>query len=152
MEPLGLPTSEIPQVISFKTVMLWGLCGKRTPRIFSSPLASMSRQAKKKEKKKNEHINKSIQGRDVSKGADSTVGNQRVRRPACQSGEHRSDGLFLDESATGWDASTTSPILLLLGKTSRQGRTSLFSMYQPRCIIFKLLGDLTLPALGKALF
>ncbi|XP_007890145.1 broad substrate specificity ATP-binding cassette transporter ABCG2 isoform X3 [Callorhinchus milii] len=60
--------------------------------------------------------------------------------------------LFLDEPTTGLDASTAHAVLLLLKRMSKQGKTIIFSIHQPRYSIFKLFDSLTLLANGRMIF
>ncbi|XP_036083615.1 broad substrate specificity ATP-binding cassette transporter ABCG2 isoform X4 [Rousettus aegyptiacus] len=60
--------------------------------------------------------------------------------------------LFLDEPTTGLDSSTANAVLLLLKRMSKQGRTIIFSIHQPRYSIFKLFDSLTLLASGRLMF
>lgn len=145
--------------MSFKMVMLWGPCSKRTPRIFSSRLASMSRQAKttttKKQQKTPQHLTQSIQGLDVSKVADSTTGTQplglclgaRGWRPAWQRrGRIRPSCFRMSPPLAERPAPPTQSFCSSGRRHGREGPAS------SRDSAASLLGDLTLPALGKVLF
>ncbi|KAK2489481.1 hypothetical protein MC885_011514 [Smutsia gigantea] len=77
---------------------------------------------------KNERINKVIQELGLSKVADSKVGTQFIR------------------GVSGGERKRTS-----IGM-SKQGRTIIFSIHQPRYSIFKLFDSLTLLASGRLMF
>uniref|UniRef100_A0A8C3YLG7 ABC-type xenobiotic transporter n=1 Tax=Catagonus wagneri TaxID=51154 RepID=A0A8C3YLG7_9CETA len=110
---------------------------------------------------KNERINMVIQELGLDKVADSKVGTQFIR--GVSGGERKRTSiamelitdpsiLFLDEPTTGLDSSTANAVLLLLKRMSKQGRTIIFSIHQPRYSIFKLFDSLTLLASGKLMF
>ncbi|XP_045392759.1 broad substrate specificity ATP-binding cassette transporter ABCG2 [Lemur catta] len=110
---------------------------------------------------KNERINKVIQELGLSKVADSKVGTQFIRGVSGGERKRTSIGmelitdpsiLFLDEPTTGLDSSTANAVLLLLKRMSKQGRTIIFSIHQPRYSIFKLFDSLTLLASGRLMF
>ncbi|NWH94174.1 ABCG2 protein, partial [Aegithalos caudatus] len=114
-----------------------------------------------KEQEKNERVNQIIKELGLSKVADSKVGTQFTR--GVSGGERKRTNigmelitdpaiLFLDEPTTGLDASTANAVLLLLKRMSRQGRTIIFSIHQPRYSIFRLFDSLTLLAAGKVLY
>ncbi|XP_058151657.1 broad substrate specificity ATP-binding cassette transporter ABCG2 isoform X2 [Dasypus novemcinctus] len=110
---------------------------------------------------KNERINKVIQELGLDKVADSKVGTQFIRGVSGGERKRTSIGmelitdpsiLFLDEPTTGLDSSTANAVLLLLKRMSKQGRTIIFSIHQPRYSIFKLFDSLTLLASGRLMF
>ncbi|XP_066135184.1 broad substrate specificity ATP-binding cassette transporter ABCG2-like isoform X2 [Saccopteryx bilineata] len=110
---------------------------------------------------KNERINMVIQELGLTKVADSKVGTQFIRGVSGGERKRTSIGmelitdpsiLFLDEPTTGLDSSTANAVLLLLKKMSKQGRTIIFSIHQPRYSIFKLFDSLTLLASGRLVF
>ncbi|XP_037686158.1 broad substrate specificity ATP-binding cassette transporter ABCG2 [Choloepus didactylus] len=110
---------------------------------------------------KNERINKVIQELGLDKVADSKVGTQFIRGVSGGERKRTSIGmelitdpsiLFLDEPTTGLDSSTADTVLLLLKRMSKQGRTIIFSIHQPRYSIFKLFDSLTLLASGRLMF
>ncbi|ELW67474.1 ATP-binding cassette sub-family G member 2 [Tupaia chinensis] len=110
---------------------------------------------------KNERISKVIQELGLDKVADSKVGTQFIRGVSGGERKRTSIGielitdpsiLFLDEPTTGLDSSTANAVLLLLKRMSRQGRTIIFSIHQPRYSIFKLFDSLTLLASGRLMF
>ncbi|XP_036310626.2 broad substrate specificity ATP-binding cassette transporter ABCG2 [Pipistrellus kuhlii] len=114
-----------------------------------------------KNHEKNERINKVIQELGLAKVADSKVGTQFTRGVSGGERKRTSIGmelitdpsiLFLDEPTTGLDSSTANAVLLLLKRMSKQGRTIIFSIHQPRYSIFKLFDSLTLLASGKMMF
>ncbi|KAG8511622.1 ATP-binding cassette sub-family G member 2 [Galemys pyrenaicus] len=110
---------------------------------------------------KNERINKVIHELGLDKVADSKVGTQFIRGVSGGERKRTSIGmelitdpsiLFLDEPTTGLDSSTANAVLLLLKRMSKQGRTIIFSIHQPRYSIFKLFDSLTLLASGRLMF
>ncbi|XP_053796646.1 LOW QUALITY PROTEIN: broad substrate specificity ATP-binding cassette transporter ABCG2-like [Vidua chalybeata] len=114
-----------------------------------------------KEQEKNERVNQIIKELGLSKVADSKVGTQFSR--GVSGGERKRTNigmelitdpaiLFLDEPTTGLDASTANAVLLLLKRMSKQGRTIIFSIHQPRYSIFRLFDRLTLLAAGRMLY
>ncbi|NWU34095.1 ABCG2 protein, partial [Hylia prasina] len=114
-----------------------------------------------KEKEKNERVNQIITELGLSKVADSKVGTPFTRGVSGGERKRTSIGmelitdpsiLFLDEPTTGLDASTANAVLLLLKRMSRQGRTIIFSIHQPRYSIFRLFDNLTLLTSGRVLY
>lgn len=114
-----------------------------------------------KNHEKNERINMVIKELGLEKVADSKVGTQFTRGVSGGERKRTSIGmelitdpsiLFLDEPTTGLDSSTANAVLLLLKRMSKQGRTIIFSIHQPRYSIFKLFDSLTLLASGKLMF
>ncbi|XP_066042566.1 broad substrate specificity ATP-binding cassette transporter ABCG2 isoform X2 [Chamaea fasciata] len=114
-----------------------------------------------REQEKNERVNQIIKELGLSKVADSKVGTQFTR--GVSGGERKRTNigmelitdpaiLFLDEPTTGLDASTANAVLLLLKRMSKQGKTIIFSIHQPRYSIFRLFDSLTLLAAGRVLY
>ncbi|NXO63116.1 ABCG2 protein, partial [Phainopepla nitens] len=114
-----------------------------------------------KEREKNERVNQIIKELGLSKVADSKVGTQFSR--GVSGGERKRTNigmelitdpaiLFLDEPTTGLDASTANAVLMLLKRMSKQGKTIIFSIHQPRYSIFRLFDNLTLLAAGRVLY
>ncbi|NXX34735.1 ABCG2 protein, partial [Nicator chloris] len=115
-----------------------------------------------KEQEKDERVNQIIKELGLSKVADSKVGTQFSR--GVSGGERKRTNigmeiitdpaiLFLDEPTTGLDASTANAVLLLLKRwMSKQGKTIIFSIHQPRYSIFRLFDSLTLLAAGRVLY
>ncbi|XP_060103055.1 broad substrate specificity ATP-binding cassette transporter ABCG2-like [Heteronotia binoei] len=110
---------------------------------------------------KEERINQILRELGLTKVADSKVGTQFIR--GISGGERKRTNigmelitdpavLFLDEPTTGLDASTANAVLLLLKRMSRQGKTIIFSIHQPRYSIFRLFDNLTLLAAGRMLY
>uniref|UniRef100_A0AAR2LAM2 ABC transporter domain-containing protein n=1 Tax=Pygocentrus nattereri TaxID=42514 RepID=A0AAR2LAM2_PYGNA len=60
--------------------------------------------------------------------------------------------LFLDEPTTGLDSNTAHMIITLLHKLSRNGRTIIFSIHQPRYSIFQQFDHLTLLNKGEIIY
>ncbi|OBS66129.1 hypothetical protein A6R68_05332 [Neotoma lepida] len=114
-----------------------------------------------KNHEKNERINMVIKELGLNKVADSKVGTQFTRGVSGGERKRTSIGmelitdpsiLFLDEPTTGLDSSTANAVLLLLKRMSKNGRTIIFSIHQPRYSIFKLFDSLTLLASGKLMY
>ncbi|NWH58932.1 ABCG2 protein, partial [Geococcyx californianus] len=114
-----------------------------------------------KEQEKNERVNQIIKELGLTKVADSKVGTQFTR--GVSGGERKRTNigmelitdpaiLFLDEPTTGLDASTANAVLLLLKRMTKQGKTIIFSIHQPRYSIFRLFDNLTLLAAGRVLY
>ncbi|XP_075058047.1 broad substrate specificity ATP-binding cassette transporter ABCG2 isoform X2 [Mixophyes fleayi] len=114
-----------------------------------------------RQKEKDERINKIIKELGLTKVADAKVGTQLIR--GVSGGERKRTNigmelitdpgiLFLDEPTTGLDASTANAVLLLLKRMSRQGKTIIFSIHQPRYSIFRLFSSMTLLAGGRMLY
>ncbi|XP_072478443.1 broad substrate specificity ATP-binding cassette transporter ABCG2 isoform X2 [Notamacropus eugenii] len=112
-------------------------------------------------REKNEQINRILQELGLEKVADSKVGTQFSRGVSGGERKRTSIGmelisdpsiLFLDEPTTGLDSSTANAVLLLLKRMSKQGRTIIFSIHQPRYSIFKLFDSLTLLASGRLIY
>ncbi|XP_075421669.1 broad substrate specificity ATP-binding cassette transporter ABCG2 isoform X2 [Ascaphus truei] len=114
-----------------------------------------------RQKEKDDRISQIIKELGLTKVADSKVGTQMIR--GVSGGERKRTNigmelitdpaiLFLDEPTTGLDASTANAVLLLLKKMSRQGKTIIFSIHQPRYSIFRLFDCLTLLAGGRMLY
>uniref|UniRef100_A0A8C9VYI4 ATP-binding cassette, sub-family G (WHITE), member 2b n=1 Tax=Scleropages formosus TaxID=113540 RepID=A0A8C9VYI4_SCLFO len=60
--------------------------------------------------------------------------------------------LFLDEPTTGLDANTANSIIALLQRLSRNGKTIIFSIHQPRFSIFRQFDHLTLMNKGEIIY
>lgn len=60
--------------------------------------------------------------------------------------------LFLDEPTTGLDANTANSIMELLQKLSKNGKTIIFAIHQPRYSIFRQFDHLTLMNKGDIIF
>ncbi|XP_070587082.1 broad substrate specificity ATP-binding cassette transporter ABCG2-like isoform X1 [Erythrolamprus reginae] len=110
---------------------------------------------------KEERINQILKELGLTEVADSKVGTQFIR--GISGGERKRTNigmelitdpsiLFLDEPTTGLDASTANAVLLLLKRMSKQGKTIIFSIHQPRYSIFRLFDKLTLLAAGRLLY
>ncbi|XP_006084665.1 ATP-binding cassette sub-family G member 2-like [Myotis lucifugus] len=169
-DPLGLTGDVLingaPRPASFKCIsgyvvqddVVMGTLTVRENLQFSAALRLPSTM---KSHEKNERINMVIQELGLAKVADSKVGTQFIRGVSGGERKRTSIGmelitnpsiLFLDEPTTGLDSSTANAVLLLLKRMSKQGRTIIFSIHQPRYSIFKLFDSLTLLASGKLMF
>nr|XP_023683404.1 ATP-binding cassette sub-family G member 2-like [Paramormyrops kingsleyae]XP_023683405.1 ATP-binding cassette sub-family G member 2-like [Paramormyrops kingsleyae] len=113
------------------------------------------------EKEKEEKVEQLIQLLGLGKVANSRVGTQLIR--GISGGERKRTNigmeliidpsvLFLDEPTTGLDASTANSVLLLLKRMSRQGRTIIMSIHQPRYSIYRLFDSLTLLVSGRQVY
>ncbi|OWK06994.1 ABCG2 [Cervus elaphus hippelaphus] len=91
-----------------------------------------------KNHEKNERINMVIQELGLDKVADSKVGTQFTR--GVSGGERKRTSIAMEL--------ITDPSILM----SKQGRTIIFSIHQPRYSIFKLFDSLTLLAAGRLMF
>ncbi|CAF1121498.1 unnamed protein product [Adineta steineri] len=92
-------------------------------------------------------VNKIIHDLDLQSCADTFIGTDLIRGISGGEKKRTSIGmelvllpniLFLDEPTTGLDASTAHSVMNCLNNLSRQGRTIIFSIHQPRYSIFKL--------------
>ncbi|XP_060030117.1 broad substrate specificity ATP-binding cassette transporter ABCG2-like [Erinaceus europaeus] len=110
---------------------------------------------------KNQRVCQILQELGLDNVADSKVGTQFTRGVSGGERKRTSIGmelitdpsiLFLDEPTTGLDSSTANAVLLLLKRMSKQGRTIIFSIHQPRYSIFRLFDSLTLLASGRLVF
>ncbi|CAF0933430.1 unnamed protein product [Rotaria sordida] len=97
--------------------------------------------------KRIERVNQIIRDLDLESCADTLIGTDFVRGISGGEKKRTSIGmelvlspnlLFLDEPTTGLDACTAQNVMSCLHKLSRQGRTIIFSIHQPRYSIFKL--------------
>ncbi|KAB1282249.1 ATP-binding cassette sub-family G member 2 [Camelus dromedarius] len=89
-------------------------------------------------REKNARINMVIQELGLDKVADSKVGTQFIR--GVSGGERKRTSIAMEL--------ITDPAILM----SKQGRTIIFSIHQPRYSIFKLFDSLTLLASGRLMF
>ncbi|XP_033108202.1 broad substrate specificity ATP-binding cassette transporter ABCG2-like [Anneissia japonica] len=60
--------------------------------------------------------------------------------------------IFLDEPTTGLDASTAHSVMELLSRLSKNGKTVIFSIHQPRYSIFRLFDTLHLLSVGETIY
>ncbi|KAK6979228.1 ATP-binding cassette sub-family G member 2-like isoform X1, partial [Biomphalaria glabrata] len=106
-------------------------------------------------------INKIIRELGLDRCADTKVGDEFI--PGVSGGERKrcSIGmeliisppvLFLDEPTTGLDSSTASTILFYLKRISRNGRTIILSIHQPRYSIYSLFDSLMLLSQGRTVY
>ncbi|XP_077650393.1 broad substrate specificity ATP-binding cassette transporter ABCG2-like [Urocitellus parryii] len=101
-----------------------------------------------------EQVNKVIQELGLRTVADSKIICCGARKRTCIAMELISDPsiLFLDEPTTGLYSSIAISVLSFLKSISKQGRTIIFTIHQPRYSIFKLFDSLTLLASGKLMY
>ncbi|CAF1548836.1 unnamed protein product [Adineta ricciae] len=94
-----------------------------------------------------ERVDQVIHDLDLLSCANTMIGTDFVRGVSGGEKKRTSIGmelvlspnvLFLDEPTTGLDASTAQNIMTYLYSLSKQGRTIIFSIHQPRYSIFKL--------------
>ncbi|XP_029109854.1 broad substrate specificity ATP-binding cassette transporter ABCG2c [Scleropages formosus] len=106
-------------------------------------------------------VNQVIQELGLQDCADTKIGTVFLR--GVSGGEKKRCGigmelitspalLFLDEPTTGLDANTANSIIALLQKLSRDGKTVIFSIHQPRYSIFRQFDHLTLLNQGEAIY
>ncbi|KAI4874092.1 hypothetical protein NFI96_016337 [Prochilodus magdalenae] len=67
-------------------------------------------------------------------------------------GKEKMQFLFLDEPTTGLDSNTANAIIALLQKLSRNGKTVIFSIHQPRYSIYRQFDHLTLMNKGELIY
>nr|XP_046227440.1 broad substrate specificity ATP-binding cassette transporter ABCG2b isoform X2 [Scatophagus argus] len=110
---------------------------------------------------KNSRVNVIIQDLGLTDCADTKIGTEFLRgvsggeRKRCSIGMELITSpslLFLDEPTTGLDSNTANCIIALLYKLSRQGKTVIFSIHQPRYSIFKQFDHLTLMHKGEMVY
>ncbi|XP_022071383.2 broad substrate specificity ATP-binding cassette transporter ABCG2b [Acanthochromis polyacanthus] len=110
---------------------------------------------------KNKKVDEIIQELGLTDCADTKIGTEFLRgvsggeRKRCSIGMELITSpslLFLDEPTTGLDSNTANSIMNLLHKLSRQGKTVIFSIHQPRYSIFKQFDHLTLMHKGEVVY
>uniref|UniRef100_H3AMB7 ATP-binding cassette, sub-family G (WHITE), member 2b n=1 Tax=Latimeria chalumnae TaxID=7897 RepID=H3AMB7_LATCH len=126
---------------------------------FSANLRLSRKQFCKAEKKLK--VNSIIHELGLQECADTKIGSEFIRGASGGEKKRCSIGmelitspslLFLDEPTTGLDANTANSIMRLLHKLSRNGRTVIFSIHQPRYSIFRLFDYLTLMSKGEIVY
>ncbi|XP_015354659.1 broad substrate specificity ATP-binding cassette transporter ABCG2-like [Marmota marmota marmota] len=124
-------------------------------------LASLRLPTTMSKKRKNKRIKKVIEKLGLCEVADSKVIYQFLyvkskgeRKMICIGMELILDPsiLFLDEPTTGLDWNTAYKVIKLLKSLSEQGRTIIFSIYQPQYSIVQLFDSLTILASGKLMY
>ncbi|XP_013008220.1 broad substrate specificity ATP-binding cassette transporter ABCG2-like isoform X2 [Cavia porcellus] len=110
---------------------------------------------------KNRKINEIIEQLGLCKVADVQVGTEQIHGVSRSERKKTSIAielvtnpsiLFLDEPTNALDSSTAHNLFLLLKRISKQGRTIIFSIRQPRHSVFKIFDSITLLAAGKLIF
>ncbi|XP_043535167.1 broad substrate specificity ATP-binding cassette transporter ABCG2-like [Chiloscyllium plagiosum] len=110
---------------------------------------------------KQEKVNKVIRELGLQDCANTKIGTEFIRgisggeRKRCSIGMELITSpslLFLDEPTTGLDANTAGSIMQLLHGLTRQGKTIIFSIHQPRYSIYKLLDYITLMNKGDIVY
>lgn len=110
---------------------------------------------------KTKKVDEIIQELGLTDCADTKIGTEFLRgvsggeRKRCSIGMELITSpslLFLDEPTTGLDSNTANCIINLLHKLSRQGKTVIFSIHQPRYSIFKQFDHLTLMHKGEVVY
>lgn len=110
---------------------------------------------------KNRKVDEIIQELGLTDCAETKIGTEFLRgvsggeRKRCSIGMELITSpslLFLDEPTTGLDSNTANCIINLLHKLSRQGKTVIFSIHQPRYSIFKQFDHLTLMHKGEVVY
>ncbi|CAF0761647.1 unnamed protein product [Rotaria sp. Silwood1] len=111
--------------------------------------------------KRIERVNQIIRDLDLESCADTLIGTDFVRGVSGGEKKRTSIGmelilspnlLFLDEPTTGLDACTAQNVMSCLHKLSRQGRTIIFSIHQPRYSIFKLFDKVLFLSSGHNIY
>nr|XP_006630613.2 PREDICTED: ATP-binding cassette sub-family G member 2-like isoform X1 [Lepisosteus oculatus] len=126
---------------------------------FSANLRLPPREFSAEEKKLK--VNAVIRELSLQDCADTKIGTEFIRgvsggeRKRCSIGMELITSpslLFLDEPTTGLDANTAFSIIRLLHRLSRNGKTIIFSIHQPRYSIFRQFDHLTLMNKGEIIF
>ncbi|KAK1802730.1 hypothetical protein P4O66_021264, partial [Electrophorus voltai] len=139
--------------------ILMGTLTVRENLMFSANLR-LPRQCYSMEGKKKKVVS-IIQELSLQDCADTKIGTEFLRgvsggeRKRCSIGMELITSpslLFLDEPTTGLDSNTANSIMSLLHRLSRNGRTIIFSIHQPRYSIFKLFDYLTLLHKGESVY
>ncbi|CAF1347038.1 unnamed protein product [Rotaria sordida] len=111
--------------------------------------------------KRIERVNQIIRDLDLESCADTLIGTDFIRGVSGGEKKRTSIGmelvlspnlLFLDEPTTGLDACTAQNVISCLHKLSRQGRTIIFSIHQPRYSIFKLFDKILFLSAGHNIY
>ncbi|XP_036392395.1 broad substrate specificity ATP-binding cassette transporter ABCG2-like [Megalops cyprinoides] len=112
-------------------------------------------------KDKEEKVSSVIRELGLQDCADTKIGTEFLRgvsggeRKRCSIGMELITSpslLFLDEPTTGLDANTANSIISLLHRLSRNGKTIIFSIHQPRYSIFRQFDHLTLMNRGEIIY
>uniref|UniRef100_S4RLX7 ATP-binding cassette, sub-family G (WHITE), member 2b n=1 Tax=Petromyzon marinus TaxID=7757 RepID=S4RLX7_PETMA len=130
---------------------------------FSANLRLAQQGAKRSdwEQEKQQRVDNVIRELGLTESARHQVGTDMIRgvsggeRKRCNIGMELITSpsvLFLDEPTTGLDANTATAIIRLLYRLSRNGRTVIFSIHQPRYSIFQNFDRLTLMHHGEVVF
>uniref|UniRef100_UPI00398F6165 broad substrate specificity ATP-binding cassette transporter ABCG2-like n=1 Tax=Pristiophorus japonicus TaxID=55135 RepID=UPI00398F6165 len=110
---------------------------------------------------KQQKVNRVINELGLQDCANTKIGTELIRgvsggeRKRCSIGMELITSptlLFLDEPTTGLDANTASSIMCLLHMLSRNGRTIIFSIHQPRYSIYRLFDYITLMSKGDIIY
>ncbi|XP_043912558.1 broad substrate specificity ATP-binding cassette transporter ABCG2-like [Protopterus annectens] len=126
---------------------------------FSASLRLSSQQYSSEEKQM--QVNSVVRELGLQDCADTKIGTDFIRgvsggeRKRCSIGMEliiSPSLLFLDEPTTGLDANTANSIMHLLYTLSRNGRTVIFSIHQPRYSIFRLFDNLVLLNKGEVVY
>ncbi|CAF3299285.1 unnamed protein product [Rotaria socialis] len=108
-----------------------------------------------------DRVNQIIHDLDLHSCADTLIGTDFVRGVSGGEKKRTSIGmelvlspnvLFLDEPTTGLDACTAQNVMACLHKLSRQERTIIFSIHQPRYSIFKLFDTVLFLSAGHNIY
>ncbi|XP_061087902.1 broad substrate specificity ATP-binding cassette transporter ABCG2-like [Conger conger] len=110
---------------------------------------------------KEQKVNNVLKELGLQNCADTKIGTEFLRgvsggeRKRCSVGMELITSpslLFLDEPTTGLDANTANSIISLLHSLSRNGKTVIFSIHQPRYSIFRQFDHLTLMNKGEIIY
>ncbi|CAF3486276.1 unnamed protein product, partial [Rotaria sp. Silwood2] len=108
-----------------------------------------------------QRVTKTIQDLSLESCADTKVGNETIRGVSGGERKRTCIGmelvltpkiLFLDEPTTGLDASTARSVMQCLSDLSKQGRTIIFSIHQPRFSTFKLFDTVLFLCKGLTIY
>uniref|UniRef100_A0AAQ5X290 ABC transporter domain-containing protein n=1 Tax=Amphiprion ocellaris TaxID=80972 RepID=A0AAQ5X290_AMPOC len=139
--------------------IVMGTLSVRENLLFSANLRLSRKHHSSEDKSKK--VDEIIQDLGLTDCADTKIGTEFLRgvsggeRKRCSIGMELITSptlLFLDEPTTGLDSNTANCIINLLHKLSRQGKTVIFSIHQPRYSIFKQFDHLTLMHKGEVVY
>ncbi|CAF3424351.1 unnamed protein product [Rotaria sp. Silwood1] len=108
-----------------------------------------------------ERVNQVIHDLDLHSCINTLIGTDFIRGVSGGEKKRTSIGmelvlspkvLFLDEPTTGLDASTAQNVMDCLYNLSRQGRTIIFSIHQPRYSIFQLFDTVLFLSAGHTIY
>eukprot|EP00062_Callorhinchus_milii_P001563 gi/632936808/ref/XP_007896192.1/ PREDICTED: ATP-binding cassette sub-family G member 2-like [Callorhinchus milii] len=152
-------SSHQPSAYVVQDDILMGTLSVRENLEFSANLRLSKKEYNAEERQKK--VNEVIQELGLQDCASTKIGTEFLRgisggeRKRCSIGMELITSpslLFLDEPTTGLDANTANSIMHLLYMLSRNSRTIIFSIHQPRYSIFRLFDSLTLMNKGQIIY